>query len=436
MTVMIKFLFLFMLLLATVVALSPSGHVDNALAPLMSYDDDESIPDQYIVVFKEGATSDKLSKHHDDINSLLYEEKKRFKRGLLNELISGIEYTYEFDTFRGYAGKFSPSVLTKIRESDDVAFVEKDQKVFPTSAFQQGAPWNLARTSHRDRLVLATYNKYYYDATAGKGVTAYVLDTGVFVNHTDFGGRARWGANFARGQPDADISGHGTHVAAIIAGTRFGVAKKAQIVAVKVLGERGGSNMAVIKGIEWAVKDHRKAVAEAKRTGKVHKGSIINMSLGGGKSNALNKAANDAVDAGAVVVVAAGNSNADACKFSPAGAQKVITVAASTIEDTRAWFSNWGICVDLFAPGRDILSAWIGSPIATRVLSGTSMATPHVAGLAAYFLALSRTPLTPLQVLLKLVFEATKNALCEVAGSPNLLGYNGFVHSKIKDVDS
>jgi len=173
-----------------------------------------------------------------------------------------------------------------------VAYVEKDQKVFP-SAIQYNATWNLARISHHERLNRATYKKYLYNENAGKGVTAYVLDSGVFVAHADFGGRARWGANFAQGEPDADIIGHGTHIAGILAGTKFGVAKKAQIVAVKVLGGRSGSTMAVIKGIEWAVKDHMKAVAEAKRKGKIHKGSVINMSLGGGKSLALNKASND-----------------------------------------------------------------------------------------------------------------------------------------------
>ncbi|CAG8493440.1 9768_t:CDS:2 [Paraglomus occultum] len=432
MTVIIKFFFLFTLLLAAVVIPSFSVQADNSLAPLITYPDGEAIPNQYIVVFKEGVADKKVNKHHDDINALLYEEKKRFKRGLLNELISGIEYTYDFDTFQGYAGYFPENVLTKIRESDDVAFVEEDHQVFP-NVVQKNAPWGLARISHRERLVRDTYNKYLYDETAGKNVTVYVLDTGVKIDHAEFQGRARFGANFVRGEPDTDINGHGTHVAGIVAGTTFGVAKKAHIVAVKVLGRRGGSNMAVIKGIEWAVRDHRKAVAEAKRTGKIFKGSVINMSLGGRKSLALNKAANDAVDAQAVVVVAAGNGNADACKFSPSGAEKVITVAASTIEDTRAWFSNWGICVDLFAPGKDILSAWIGSNTATRVVSGTSMASPHVAGLAAYFLALSRTPLKPYQVLMKLIFEATNNALCEVSSSPNLLAYNGFVHSEIRD---
>jgi len=139
-------------------------------------------------------------------------------------------------------------------------------------------------------LVGSTITTYQYDASAGKGVTAYVVDTGVNINHTDFGGRARWGANFSPGQPDQDLGGHGTHVAGTIAGTKYGVAKNAQIVAVKVLGPQGGSNADVIKGVEWVVADHKRAVEDARRAGRVYPGSVINMSLGGGKSTALDGA--------------------------------------------------------------------------------------------------------------------------------------------------
>ncbi|CAG8622958.1 8634_t:CDS:2 [Paraglomus occultum] len=415
-----------LLLLTTVVALPPfNGGSDNTLAPLLSYPNAEHIPDEYIVVFKDAVTDERVSCHHNDVDSLLYEERKMFKRGFMNELISGIQHTYDFEGFRGYSGRFSESVLAKIRQSDDVAFVERNQRVYP-SIIQNQSPWGLARISHRERLVQSTFSTYQYDATAGNGVTAYVIDTGVNINHTDFGGRARWGANFSPGQPDQDLGGHGTHVAGTIAGTTYGVAKNAQIVAVKVLGPQGGTNSDVIKGVQWTVADYKKAVDDARRAGKVYKGAVINMSLGGGKSNALDKAVNEAVTAGIVVVVAAGNENSDACLASPSGAEKVITVAASTVEDTRAWFSNWGKCVEIFAPGRDITSDWIGSNTATNRISGTSMASPHVAGLAAYFLGLSAIPLTPKQVLDKIVNTATRNALCEVANSPNLLAYNGF----------
>jgi len=425
---MIKFLFLVTLLLATVVAFpSYGGSDDNTVAPLLSYPNAEYIPGEYIVVFKDVVTDERISCHHNDVNSLLYEERRVLKRGFMDELISGIRHTYDFEGFRGYSGRFSESVLAKIRQSDDVAFVEPNQRIYPRIV-QPDSPWGLARISHRERLVGSTITTYQYDASAGKGVTAYVVDTGVNINHTDFGGRARWGANFSPGQPDQDLGGHGTHVAGTIAGTKYGVAKNAQIVAVKVLGPQGGSNADVIKGVEWVVADHKRAVEDARRAGRVYPGSVINMSLGGGKSTALDGAVENAVTAGVVVVVAAGNENADACNGSPSGADKVITVGASTIEDTRAWFSNWGRCVELFAPGRDITSAWIGSNTATNKISGTSMASPHVAGLAAYYLGLSpKTPLTPQQVLTKILNTATRNALCEVANSPNLLAYNGFV---------
>ena len=193
---------------------------------------------------------------------------------------------------------------------------------------------------------------------------------------------------------DEDANGHGTHCAGTIASRKYGVAKAANVIAVKVLGSNGSGTMSdVIAGVlfasESAIKKAALAAAELKATGKTkHKGSVANMSLGGGQSRALDQAVNGAVDHGLHFAVAAGNDNVDACTSSPASAENAVTVGASTVGDERAYFSNHGPCVDVFAPGLNILSTWIGSDSATNNISGTSMASPHTAGLLAYLLSI------------------------------------------------
>jgi len=419
---MTKLFLLITLFLTATVAIPYYGNGYSGLAPLVSPPSADIIPDQYIVVFKSSVTAERITCHHNDVRSMLAEENKKVKRGFMTELVSGIKHYYEIGDFVGYSGKFSYDVLNKIRESDDVAYVERDQRVYP-NVLQRNAPWGLARISHRERLQTGTFAQYMYDDSAGEGVTAYVIDTGVNIDHVEFGGRAEWGTTIPD-EPDEDQEGHGTHVAGTIAGSTYGVAKKARIVAVKVLGPKGGTNSDVIKGIEWAVNAHKR---ESSKNDHSFKGSVANMSLGGSNSAALDAAANGAVDAGVVLSVAAGNENLSACTSSPASAEKAITVAASTIEDARASFSNYGKCVDIFAPGKDILSAWIGSNTATNTISGTSMATPHITGLTAYILGLSSSRLTPKQVLDVLLTTATQDALSDAGpDSPNLLAYNNY----------
>ncbi|CAG8594361.1 7363_t:CDS:2 [Paraglomus occultum] len=419
---MTKLLLLITLFLAATVAMPYYGKGYKPLAPLVSSPGAETIPDQYIVVFKSSATAERITCHHNDVRSMLAEENRKVKRGFMSELISGIKHYYDIGDFQGYSGKFSYDVLNKIRESDDVAYVERDQKVYPT-VLQRNAPWGLARISHRKRLESGTFTQYTYDDSAGEGVTAYVIDTGVNINHVEFGGRAEWGTTIPN-EPDDDEEGHGTHVAGTIAGSTYGVAKKAKIVAVKVLGPNGGTTSDVIKGIEWTVNAHKR---ESSNNDPSFKGSVANMSLGGSNSAALDASANAAVDAGVVLSVAAGNDAVSACTSSPASAEKAITVAASTIEDARASFSNYGECVDIFAPGKDILSAWIGSDTATNTISGTSMATPHITGLSAYILGLSSSPMTPQQVLEVMLTTATPDAISDVGPkSPNLLAFNNY----------
>ena len=334
----------------------------------------------------------------------------------------------------GYIGYFTDEVVDFIRMNQWVEFIEKDSLVF-ASEFdtQNGAPWGLSRISHRERLNLGSFNKYLYDDDAGKGVTSYVIDTGINVNHKDFNGRAVWGKTVPQNDEDADGNGHGTHCAGTIASEHYGVAKNAEVVAIKVLRSNGSGTMSdVVKGVEFAAQSHQEA---SKKNKKGFKGSTANMSLGGGKSPALDLAVNAAVKAGIHFAVAAGNENQDACNTSPAAAENAITVGASTLSDDRAYFSNWGKCVDIFAPGLNVLSTYIGSETATATLSGTSMASPHVAGLLTYFLSLQpdsdseffqASGITPAQLKKKLIAYSTKDVLYELPeDTPNYLIYNG-----------
>ncbi len=233
-----------------------------------------------------------------------------------------------------------------------------------------------------------------YDSTAGEGVVAYIIDTGIYINHTDFEGRARWGKTMPQNDVDADGNGHGTHCAGTIASKTYGVAKKAEVVAVKVLGSGGSGTMAdVTAGVLWAVNDAKEASLQIaanphSEKAKKHKGFVANMSLGGGVSPTLDRAVNGAVDSGLHFAVAAGNENQDACNTSPARSPNPLTVGASTIADERAYFSNIGKCVDIFAPGLNIKSTWNAGPNSINVISGTSMATPHIVGMLAYYLSI------------------------------------------------
>jgi cerevisin len=303
-------------------------------------------------------------------------------------------------------------------------------------ALEKNAPWGLARISHRDSLSFGTFNKYLYSEGAGEGVDAYVIDTGTNIDHVDFEGRASWGKTIPVGDEDRDGNGHGTHCSGTIAGKKYGVAKKANIYAVKVLKSNGSGSMSdVVKGVEYAANAHsEKAAAAKKGKSKKFKGSVANMSLGGGKATILDLAVNAAVDAGLHFAVAAGNDNADSCNYSPAGAEKAITVGASTLADERAYFSNFGKCNDIFAPGLNILSTWIGSKYAVNTISGTSMASPHICGLLAYFLSLQPSKdsayavaeITPKKMKENMLAIGTSGALSDVpANTANLLAWNG-----------
>ncbi|KAJ2225522.1 proteinase B [Coemansia sp. RSA 1722] len=418
-----SFSIVFVAVVASVVAGSPVRSTVVGTAPLLASYDAEVIPDNYIVVFKDHIKPGKqsLQGHFSWLTSSIQEANARAPAYKDSNKINHI---YQ-DALVGYAGQFEPEILDRIRHSDEVAYVEKDSVVYALDT-QSNAPWGLARISHRKPLGFGSFNKYVHDPSGGEGVTVYVVDTGVNIEHVDFEGRARWGKTVPLNDVDKDMNGHGTHVAGTIAGKRYGVAKGADVVAVKVLGSNGSGTMAdVVMGVEFTVGEHRKAVSQAEQEGKKHRGSVANMSLGGGLSRALNLAVDAAVRAGVHYAVAAGNDNRDACNYSPASSPNAITVGATTITDERAWFSNFGKCVDVFAPGKDILSTWIGSRYQTNTISGTSMASPHVAGLAAYMLSKESGKLTGEQLKTKMIELATKGVVEDAgAGSPNVLIYN------------
>ena len=339
-----------------------------------------------------------------------------------------------------------------------VAYIEKDQEVHTLNIdidsdknssdpeLEKNAPWGLARLAHRKALTFTTFNKYYYSADGGEGVDVYIIDTGTNINHVDFEGRASWGKTIPQGDADEDGNGHGTHCSGTVAGKKYGVAKKANIKAVKVLRSNGSGSMSdVVKGVEFAAESHSEQVEAAKKGKKKgFKGSAANMSLGGGKSDILDQAVNAAVDAGIHFAVAAGNDNQDSCNYSPAAAEKAVTVGASTLADERAYFSNYGPCNDIFAPGLNIPSTWIGTNTSINTISGTSMASPHIAGLLAYMLSLSPSSdsdfavadsLTPKKLKGHVIDIATEGALTDVpSDTKNILAWNGGGESNFSSI--
>ncbi|KAB1139600.1 S8 family peptidase [Streptomyces luteolifulvus] len=274
----------------------------------------------------------------------------------------------------GFAATNLTEKEAKTLAADPAVSTVVANRKFHATATQDNPPsWGLDRIDQSDT---AGDSKYTYPDKAGEGVTAYVIDTGVRITHKDFEGRASHGFDAVDNDDTADDgNGHGTHVAATIAGTQHGVAKKAKIVAVRVLDNNGsGTTEQVVAGIDWVAKNHQGP-------------SVANMSLGGSADPALDEAVSKAIASGVTFAVAAGNESADAGQSSPARVPEALTVASSTKDDAQSDFSNFGQIVDIYAPGSDITSAWNDSDTGTKTISGTSMASPHVAGAAAVYLA-------------------------------------------------
>ncbi|KAF4977661.1 hypothetical protein FZEAL_5851 [Fusarium zealandicum] len=378
-------------------------------APKSSPGDSDIVKGKYIVTLKPNVVVPELEDHLSWVSGI-------HTRSLHRREESGIEKVWG-DHFKGYSGEFDKETIKEIKASDDVIAIEPVRKVelYQQTTIQQPAVWGLGSISHRT----PNWQEYPYDVSAGLGMWAYVIDTGINTNHTEFEGRAHLGYNAMPGTLFVDVNGHGTHCAATIAGKIYGVSKQSNLMAVKVFHSGGSTTDVVLDGFEWAVTNITLTPGRTQR-------SVISMSLGQSRSEAFNAAIEAAYRAGVLTVVAAGNSNADARDFSPASAPRAITVGAVDIRNSRPSFSNYGPVVDVFAAGVGVKSAWIGSNSAENTISGTSMACPHVAGLALYLRG-KEALTTPASVAERIKNLATTGVVGNAGlGSPNLLAYNGI----------
>lgn len=379
-------------------AVAPSIPSEPSMNASSNDQDGQPIPDDYIVVFKQNVSD---------------------APGLAKKLAAeeGVELKHSYSAaLKGFSGKMSANAVGRLRGNSAVDFVEQNQVITAVTT-QAGATWGLDRIDQRTLPLSTTYNY----TSNGSGVTVYIIDTGIEISHPDLGGRASvLGDQINDGRNGIDCNGHGTHVAGTVGGATWGVAKGVTLKAERVLDCSGsGSTAGVIAGID-AVTAHHVAGTPA----------VANMSLGGSFSQALNNAVNNSINDGVTYAIAAGNGNflgipTDACNSSPASTPAAITVGATTSADREASFSNYGSCVDILAPGVSITSAWLNG--GTNTISGTSMATPHVAGAAARYLSTNPSA-TPAAVRNFLVGQATANAITlnnKKRRTPNLLLYLG-----------
>ncbi|KAI1424877.1 peptidase S8/S53 domain-containing protein [Xylaria sp. FL1777] len=384
-------------------------------APAKKPSEPEYIPNKYIITLKTGISTADFESHVNwarDVHA----------SSLTRRSTAGIEKTYSIEDFNAYAVEMDEATLAKIKASPQVAEVEQDQvwhlfdEVHEVSerslVTQTGSTWGLGTISHKS----SGSTSYVYDNSAGAGTFAYIVDTGLLTTHNQFGGRGSYGYNAVGGQ-NIDSNGHGTHVAGTLAGSTYGVAKAATIISVKVFTGSSSSTSIILDGFNWAVSD----ITSKGRKSK----AVISMSLGGGYSAAFNNAVNSAYTSGVLSVIAAGNDGANAANTSPASAANALTIAAIDSSWNFASFSNYGSVVDIAAPGVSVLSSWIGSNTATNTISGTSMSTPHVAGLALYLIGLEGLS-TPAAVTARIKALGTSGKISGLpSGTVNLIAYNG-----------
>jgi subtilisin family serine protease len=364
----------------------------TALAPLLGVHQAGKIAGHYVVVLDDNASEAGL----------------RSATATATAAGGTIGFTYHA-ALKGFSASLSSAALSAVRSAAGVKYVEADGRVHLTKKQTNPPSWGLDRVDQRS---LPLDHKYKYPGSAGAGVTAYGIDTGMRFTHTDFGGRASSGFDAVDGGSADDCNGHGTHTAGTMGGSTYGVAKKVTLVAVRVLDCGGSGTWAgVIAGIDWVTDNHSGP-------------SVANMSLGGGHMQSVDDAVTASINSGVVYAVSAGNNATDACSQSPASTPLAITVGATEINDARASYSNYGTCLDLFGPGSSITSDWNSSDTATNTISGTSMATPHVAGTAALYLSLHPSA-SPQQVRDAIVNNATDGKVTNPGtGSPNKLLYS------------
>ncbi len=399
MTTRLFTIFIFSLTFSATLQAAPLQHVKNPIA------------NQYIVLIKPDQVRGPL-----DVSAAARSRPSvaQFANGRARTHGAQVQRVFE-TAVRGFSARMSASQAELLAADPAILLVEEDQ-IMSIDATQANATWGLDRV---DQANLPLSTTYTYNETASN-VNAYVLDTGIFFTHAEFGGRAVPGFdNVGDGRNGNDCNGHGTHVSGAIGGSTYGIAKNVRLHAVRVLGCTGsGTNSGVIAGVDWIAANRQLP-------------AVANMSLGGGASTALDTAVRNAISRGVSFSVAAGNNNANACNSSPARVAQAITVGASTATDVRATFSNFGTCLDLFAPGANITSAWFTSNTATNTISGTSMSSPLTAGVAALYLSANPTK-TPAEVETALKGIAVAKVTSAGTGSPTLLLQSLFATTGVR----
>ncbi|KAI0804442.1 subtilase [Xylaria sp. FL0064] len=397
---------------------SPANSVPQVNAFVSNPDAKNIVPNSYIVVYNNTFNSDDIDAHEASIRTSI-QSRNLNKRGTTGRLLSTKIRSFSMaNGWRAMAMESDDAMAAEINAMDMVSYIEANQYVQVSALVAQAnAPAGLVRLSHAKTGAAS----YVFDDSAGEGITAYVVDTGILTTHEEFQGRATLAFNAIEGSKDTDENGHGSHVSGTIGGATFGVAKNVKLIGVKVLDANGGgTNADVLDGLNFVETD----VNQKKLKGK----AVMNMSLGGGQSQAINNAIEAIAAAGVVPVVAAGNEAQDAANTSPASAPNAITVGAlDATTDQRASFSNFGTVVDIYAPGVDVLSVGIKSNSDQETLSGTSMASPHVAGLAAYLMSLEGlTNATAVSNRMKELAAATgASVLKNVKGTTSAIANNG-----------